>query len=70
KNIEEIQKQHLTSDELIPFKYTVSNYYAILIDLAAQKFDEVQHFSEKLKTWMKFEDAYLDIKTERIHRLT
>lgn len=66
KNIEEIQKQHLTSDELIPFKYTVSNYYAILIDLAAQKFDEVQHFSEKLKTWMKFEDAYLDIKTERI----
>lgn len=66
ENITELQVQELTSDELITFKYTVSNYYAVLMGLARVEFDEVRQFSTKLQQWAKFDEADLDIKVERI----
>lgn len=66
ENITELQKQELMKDELIPFKYTISNYYAVLMELARLEFDEVQRFSTKLQQWANFNEADLDIKIERI----
>ncbi|MCY9400246.1 LA2681 family HEPN domain-containing protein [Bacillus haynesii] len=61
-----IDKEELTIDEVIPYKYTESNYYAILMKLACDDFDKVRTYSKKLNEWDNYDEADLEIKIERI----
>lgn len=65
-SIKAISENQLTIDEVIPFKYTESNYYAILMRIAQADFNKVKSSSIKLREYDNYEQADLDIKVERI----
>lgn len=66
EKLKEISKKELTKLEMIPFKYTESNYYGILMSLAWESFDKVKAHSNKLSEWTNYSKADLEIKVERI----
>ncbi|MCY8723303.1 LA2681 family HEPN domain-containing protein [Bacillus inaquosorum] len=66
EKVKDIGEKKLNLDEVIPFKYTESNYYAILMKLAWDNFDKVKAYSNKLSEWNNYSKADLEIKIERI----